>query len=156
MDATGKQQAGRNARQRIGLAAFGVILAMVLLAKLFYSGWLDPRTSLELDGQPALVFFTLSRGCECQMVVVQAAEAQLAYWDVPVEIGIEIIRLDFDRHSNLAHRFRVMRAPALVLVDAAGEVVWKQDLGLSDEAPLDLAAAEAQILILGDENEQAD
>jgi hypothetical protein len=53
--------------------------------------------------------------------------------------------LDFDRRSNLAHRFTVVRAPALVLVDAAGEVVWKQDLGLSDEAPLDLASAEAYI-----------
>jgi hypothetical protein len=145
MDTTGKQQAGRNARQRIGLATFGVILAVVLLAKLFYNGWLDPRTSLELDGQPAVVFFTLSRGCECQMVVVQAAEAQLANWDTPVETGLEVIKLDFDRRSNLAHRFRVVRAPALVLVDAAGEVVWKQDVGLSDEAPLDLASAEAHL-----------
>jgi hypothetical protein len=150
MDATGKRPAGRNARQRIRLAIFAVVLAVVLLAKFFYSGWLDPRTSLELDGQPAVVFFTLSRGCECQMVVVEAAEAQLANWDAPVETGLEVIKLDFDRRSNLAHRFRVVRAPALVLVDEAGEVVWKQDVGLSDEAPLDLASAEANIRQLSD------
>jgi hypothetical protein len=150
MDTTGKQQAGRNARQRIGLAIFAVVLVVVVLAKFFYNGWLDPRTSLELDGGPALVFFTLSRGCECQMVVVEAAETQLANWDAPAETGIEMIVLDFDRRSNLAHRFTVVRAPALVLVDAAGEVVWKQDLGLSDEAPLDLASAEAHIRQLSD------
>jgi hypothetical protein len=50
MDTTGKQQAGRNARQRIGLAIFAVVLVVVVLAKFFYNGWLDPRTSLELDG----------------------------------------------------------------------------------------------------------
>jgi hypothetical protein len=150
MDTTGNQPASRNTRQRIGLATFAVILAVVLLAKLFYNGWLDPRTSLELDGGPALIFFTLSRGCECQMVVVEAAEAQLANWDTPAETGLEVIQLDFERRSNLAHRFKVVRAPALVLVDAAGQVVWKQDLGLSDEAPLDLASAEANIRQLSD------
>jgi hypothetical protein len=79
------------------------------------------------------------------MVVVQAAQAQLANWNTPAETGLEVIQLDFERRSNLAHRFQVVRAPALVLVDAAGEVVWKQDVGLSDEAPLDLASAEANI-----------
>jgi hypothetical protein len=45
----------------------------------------------------------------------------------------------------LARQYDVARAPALVLLDAAGQVVWKQDLGLSDEAPLDLEAASLQI-----------
>ena len=36
-------------------------------------------------------------------------------------------------------------APALLLVDADKRVIWRQDVGLSDEAPLDLSQAQSQI-----------
>lgn len=48
------------------------------------------------------------------MVVVEAAEAQLAGWDSP----LPLLRVDFDRRLDLAEQFGVMRAPALVLVNA--------------------------------------
>jgi hypothetical protein len=53
--------------------------------------------------------------------------------------------VDFERRRDLANQFGVARAPALVLVNAEGQVVWKQDEGLSDESPLDLNQAERQI-----------
>ena len=108
-------------------------------------GWFAHRQPLVLNGQPALLFFTISRGCDCQMKVVHNAEAQLAAWQLPANLGLSVIRLDFNRRLDLAKQYRVARAPALVLLETAGRVVWKQDEGLSDEAPLDLIQAQSQI-----------
>lgn len=104
-------------------------------------GWFAAREPLPLNGQPALVFFTLSKGCDCQMTVIRAAEAQLDAWNAP----LPLLRVDFDRRPDLATQFGVARAPSLVLVNAEGQAVWKQDEGLSDESPLDLEQAEIQV-----------
>ena len=133
-------------RQRVMvLALFGVLVLTVLLIKAINNGWFTPRTPLELNGEPALVFFTLAEGCDCEMTVVNAAEAQLATWIIPKENGIPLLRVDFSRRPDLAALYDVARAPALVLLDTQGLVFWKQDVGLSDEAPLDLDTAGSQI-----------
>ena len=140
------QAVSLNDRRRImALMLFGVIVLALLAIKSFNDGWFEPKTPLALNGEPALVFFTLGRGCECQMVVVQGAEAQLAVWPIALEEQIPILRVDYNRRPDLAKQYSVARAPALVLLDAHGEVVWKQDLGLSDEAPLDLIQAQIQV-----------
>ena len=120
---------------------FLATLILTFGLKAVTEGWFATRAPLPLNGQPALIFFTLSKGCECQMTVVRAAEAQLAGWDSP----LPLLRVDFDRRRDLAKGFGVARAPALVLVNAEGRVVWRQDKGLSDEAPLDLNQAEGQV-----------
>jgi hypothetical protein len=120
---------------------FLTALGLTLGWKAVNEGWFAAREPLPLNGRPALVFFTLSKGCECQMVVVEAAEAQLAGWDSP----LPLLRVDFDRRPDLAGQFKIVRAPALVLVNAEGQVAWKQDEGLSDESPLDLNQAERQV-----------
>jgi hypothetical protein len=132
-------------RQARGWVLFGALLVGFILVKSFHDGWFEPRTPLPLDGKPALVFFTLGAGCECQMSVVRAAEAQLDGWDVPAETGIPLLRVDFSRRPDLAKQYRIIRAPALALLDADGQVVWKQDLGRSDTQPLDLAEAARQM-----------
>jgi hypothetical protein len=126
------------------LVLVGLFLGPLAL-KAVQGGWFAPRPPLELRGQPALVFFTLSHGCECQMTVVLSAEAQLAAWELPVGLGLNVIRVDFDRRPDLARQYGVARAPALVLLDSQGQLVWKQDVGLSDELPLDLDQAEIRI-----------
>jgi hypothetical protein len=120
---------------------FITALALTLGLKAAQLGWFATREPQPLNGQPVLVFFTLSQGCECQMTVVRAAEAQLADWESPVPF----LRVDLDRRPDLAQKFGLVRAPALVLVNAEGQVVWKQDESLSDESPLDLEQAESQI-----------
>jgi len=133
-------------RRRIGvMMLFGVLLLAVLAIKSFNDGWFEPQMPLKLNGQPALVFFTLGKGCECQMKVIRNAEAQLATWQVVVDNQLPIFTVDFSRRPDLAKQYDVARTPALVLLDAAGEVAWKQDLGLSDEAPLDLLQAKIQV-----------
>lgn len=126
---------------------FLTVLGLTLGWKAVDEGWFSTRESLPLNGQPALVFFTLSQGCDCQMTVVRAAEAQLAGWDSP----LPLLRVDFDRRRDLAKQFGVARAPSLVLVNAEGQVVWRQDEGLSDESPLDLNQAERQVEALTNE-----
>lgn len=116
-------------------------LTLTLGLKAASEGWFAARTPLPLNGQPALIFFTLSEGCDCQMTIVRAAEAQLANWVSPLPLH----RVDFDGRRDLAEQFHVARAPALVLVNAEGQAVWKQDEGLSDESPLDLDQAERQV-----------
>jgi len=37
-----------------------------------------------------------------------------------------------------------MLLPLLVLLSTTGEILWKQDVGLSDEQPLDLYQAQKQ------------
>lgn len=137
-------------RRMVGLILFGAVVMAVLLIKSFNDGWFELQTPLELNGQPALVLFTLGRGCECQMLVIRNAEAQLSAWPLAQEDSIPILRVDFSRRPDLARQYGVNRAPALVLLNALEQVVWKQDVGLGDEAPLDLTSAEAHIHQLGE------
>lgn len=120
---------------------FLTAVVLTLGLKAFGEGWFVVREPLLPGGQPALVFFTLSDGCECQMTVVRAAEAQLANWISPLALQ----RVDFNNRRGLAKQFGVTSAPALVLLDAEGQVVWKHDVGMDNEAPLDLNQAERQI-----------
>jgi hypothetical protein len=129
----------------MALILFGVVVMAVIAIKSIKDGWFEPQTSLELNDQPALIFFTLERGCVCQMKVIGNAEAQIAAWEVPDETGVPVRRVDFSYWPGLASQYGVMRAPALVLLDSLGQVVWKQDFGLSDEAPLDLEQAKDQV-----------
>lgn len=134
-----------NRRRAATLILFSSLVMAVIAIKSFNDGWFEPKTPLALNGEPTLVFFTLGSGCECQMKVVRNAEAQLASWSVTLGSQISMFRVDFSRRPDLARQYDVARAPALVLLDAAGEVAWKQDVGLSDEAPLDLSQAQSQV-----------
>jgi len=136
-------------RRPVSLVVLISIIGVVLGIKAVSRGWFSQRQPLVLNGQPALLFFTISRGCDCQMKVVHNAETQLTAGELPVNLGLVIIRLDFNRRPDLAEQYGVARAPALVLLDSLGQVVWKQDVGLSDAAPLDLATCQASMAILG-------
>lgn len=128
-----------------GGRAFWVIflasLTLTLGLKAVQLGWFTPRPPLDLDGKPALLFFNKARGCECEMLVYNNANVQMDDWTAP----LRVIRIDMDRRPDLARDFNIIRAPALVLVNAEGQAVWRQDEGLSDESPLDLNQAERQI-----------
>lgn len=134
-----------NRRRIIAWMLFGVVVLAMMSIKSFNDGWFEPKTPLALKGEPALVFFTLGGGCECQVKVVRNAEEQLATWQAVVDNQLPIFTVDFSRRPDLAKQYDVARAPALVLLDSNGEVVWKQDVGLSDDAPLDLESAIVQI-----------
>jgi hypothetical protein len=116
-------------------------LTLTLGLKAVQLGWFTPRPPLDLDGKPALLFFNKARGCECEILVYNNANAQMDVWNTP----LHVIRIDMDHRPDLVRQYDVIRAPTLVLLDAAGQAVWRQDEGLSDESPLDLNQAERQI-----------
>jgi hypothetical protein len=120
---------------------FLIALILTLGLKAAQLGWFNPRPPLELDGKPALLFFNKSRGCECELSVYNNANAQMDGWNARVQV----IRIDVDHRPDLAQQYEVIRAPALVLLNAKGQATWKQDEGLSDESPLDLKQAESQV-----------
>jgi len=115
--------------------------ALTIGLKAYQLGWFAEHLPLELDGEPVLLFFNKSRGCECEMFVYDNAEKQMSAWDAPVRV----IRLDLDRRPDLAREYEVIRAPTLILLNAAGLVIWRQDVSLHDEVPLDLEQVEIQV-----------
>jgi hypothetical protein len=127
--------------RRVFWIVFLATLALTLGAKAAQQGWFTPRLPLELDGKPAVLFFNKTHGCECERFVYNNAEAQIRSWDA----AMQVICIDMDRRPDLARQYQVMRAPTLILIDAEGGTVWKQDEGISDESPLDLDEAERQI-----------
>jgi hypothetical protein len=122
------------------LAAFALTLGL----KAAQLGWFDPRPPLELGDEPALLFFNKTRGCECELLVYNNANAQMDNWNAPITVHA----IDLDRRPDLGQQYGVIRAPALVLVNVDGQVAWKQDNSLSDGAPLDLKQAETEIKVL--------
>ena len=120
---------------------FLAALVLTMGLKAVQLGWFAQCPPLELDGEAALLFFNKARGCACEMFVYNNANAQLDAWDAPVRV----LHLDLDRCPDLAREYKVIRAPTLVLLEAGGKVVWKQDEGLSDESPLNLEQIEALV-----------
>jgi hypothetical protein len=132
----------------VWLSLVGAILGIKALSM----GWFAPQQPLELNGQPALLFFNLTRGCECQRVVARNAEAQVAAWPEISRAGIPIHAYALERRRDLARQYQVIRAPALLLVDGTGDVVWRQDGAISSDLyPFEINQFEAQIGILAGE-----
>jgi len=127
--------------RRIIWTLFFGALGLTLVLKAVQLGWFNLRPPLELDGEPALLFFNKSRGCECEMFVYNNANAQINGWIALVRV----VHIDLDRRPDLAQKYSIIRAPSLVLLDDMGQVFWRQDEGLSDEVPLDLDQAECQL-----------
>ena len=122
-----------------GLLALTLTVASIVGTKAMNEGWFVRGPGRDFNGQPALVFFTLSRGCQCQMQVMRSAERQIENWTDTERRRLPVLRVDLVLRRDLGERFGVYRASALLLVDADERVIWRQDVGVSDEAPLDLS-----------------
>ena len=86
-----------NRSRVIGLILFGALVVAIMTLKSLNEGWFEPRLPLPSDGKPVRVFFTLEHGCQCQMTVVANAESQLLAWKTPNELGLPLLRVNFDR-----------------------------------------------------------
>jgi hypothetical protein len=124
-------------RKLIWLLLIGA-LAVTLGLKGLDLGWFSPKEPLVLGNEPVLLFFNKNRGCECELFVYNNANAQIQAWKAP----LRVIAIDMDRRSDLAREYQVVRAPTLILLNAEEQVIWKQEVGISDEAPLDLVHVE--------------
>jgi hypothetical protein len=138
----------RNTSVLIWIGFIGSVL-LILGVKAWQVGWLRPKTSLELNGQPTVLVFVKYRYvCECEGYVNGNARSQVVNWPMDALGGVPLHLIDIEQRTDLVKRYKVIRAPSMLLLNADGEIVWRQDDVISDELPLDLSAAEAQILAL--------
>lgn len=131
--------------KRLGLLAFIVLILAILAYKAYDEGWFLPRTPLVLNGQPAVLFFNRHKGCDCALVVYNAAARQIREWPEAQRQGMQLIQIDLDRRPDLGTQFDVIRAPSLLLLDAAGNSVYRQDEVVTDLDPLNLPILEQKI-----------
>jgi len=99
--------------------------------------------------KPVILFFNLDDPCECMVELTQRAEQQMASWPVERQGGIPVVRIAIDQRKDLEAKYKVFRAPCLVLVDAQDQVAWRQDYPLIEGGPFKLKELEAAIAELG-------
>jgi hypothetical protein len=131
-------------KRRVWLIVACAVLA-VLAAKGIQSGWFAARSPLDLNGEPALLFFNNDRGCDCALVIYRRADAQIAAWPEEARHRVPLVPINLEQRPDLGGHYGILRAPTLLLLDAAGDEVWRQDEVMSDSHIFDLEAAEAQI-----------
>ena len=131
----------------------GAVL-LVLGLKAHQLGWLQPKAPLELGGQPAvLVFIQYRYVCECEAFVNGNARSQVANWPPEAREYVPLHLIDIEQRADLARRFDIIRTPSMLLLDADGEMLWRQDgvtESTSDDLPLDLDGIETNIKALSE------
>ncbi len=138
-------------RWLVWLGFIGAVLVVMGL-KAWQLGWFQTKAPLVLDGRPAVLVFVKKRGiCECEQVVIDNAHAQIDGWSENDRQGLPIHQIEMDLRPGLARQYDVIRVPSLLVLDASGQIVWRQD-GVtkftSDEYPLDLDQVQNQIAAL--------
>lgn len=132
---------------------FAGLLLIAVSLKFMLQGGLERHAPLVFNGEPAVLFFSLDKPCDCMQADVQRADEQMAVWKELDQKVITVYRIDFETRRDLASQFGVRQTPSLVLVNRWEEVVYQQDYPLFSEASFDLVALEAQIQALT-QNEQ--
>ncbi|MBE2221123.1 MAG: hypothetical protein IAF02_06260 [Anaerolineae bacterium] len=102
-------------------------------------------SSIELNNQPALLFFNNEEGCECVIELYQKADAVIAAWPAENRAHIAVHRLVLDERPDLQRSYDIQRAPMLLLLDANGQVIWREWGVASNPNVFDLTKVEAQI-----------
>lgn len=134
--------ASRKKSARLGFV--GVFLIVLSLKFVLQEGF-DFRLPLDLNGEAALLFFSLDKPCACMETSVKEAETQINLWTETQRAGIPIFRIDFDTRRDLASQYGVYRVPSLVLLNGEEEIIYQQDYPLFQEGSFGLAKFEAKI-----------
>lgn len=136
--------------QRIAIG-FGVLgLILIILGIKFTPVFLVYANQQSVTrGQPVVLFFTVDDPCECMTELILRADEQISNWHPEQRYGISTLRIAMDQRNDLEAKYKVFRAPCLILVDAQGHVVWRQDYPLIDGGPFKLDELEATIAGMG-------
>jgi hypothetical protein len=135
-----------NARKRIaaGLGLVGLIL--IVLGIKYMPGFLQAANQhAGMDNKPVVLFFSVDDPCECMLELTQQAELQIANWPVEQRGGLTVVRIAMHQRTDLEAKYKVFRAPCLVLVNAQDEVIWRQDYPLIENGPFKLNELKAAI-----------
>jgi hypothetical protein len=139
-----------NTQHHSTLIAISLVVLIILLAKASSEGWLRAKPTIELGSAPTLIFFNGDKGCECELLVYRNASEQMAAWNEVDRGGLPVVQASIHMQGGLKRKYKVIRAPTLLLLDAAGEIILRQDNVVSDDEPLDLTEFEIQIQALLD------
>jgi hypothetical protein len=134
-------------RKAIGMAFFGILL-LILGLKFLMGRYPAGGQSIELSEEPTILFFNIDDPCDCMQELVQSADAQIAAWSEDARSGVPVQRINLEKRTDLGDQYKVFRVPCLILLNAQGDIVERQDYPLTEGGPLDLAKFELQIMQL--------
>jgi hypothetical protein len=135
-------------RRAIGYGFAG--LALILLGiKFALNNAQNQEAAFAQNGTPALLFFNVAEPCACMRELVGRANTQIVLWPEERRGRVQLVRLNIGENHDLEAKYKVFRAPALVLLDAQGEIAWRQDYPLAEGGPFKLEELEAVIAGMG-------
>ena len=105
-----------------------------------------PPPPLELNNEPAILFFNNEDGCVCSRIIYERADAQIAAWPAESRHGVPLYHIQLEERPDLRSHYRIVRAPTLLLLDADGNEIWRQDEVTTDTQIFDLKMAEEKVL----------
>lgn len=134
-------------KPRVWLLLF-VAVAVVLGVKSAKGSLVPAGPPLIMGGQPLLLFFNNEEGCECVLPLYARADEVIAAWQPDLLSQVDIRRVILDERPDLQRQYDVQRAPMLLLLDAGGQVIWREWGVASNPDVFDLAAIEEQVSLL--------
>lgn len=131
-------------RTAFGMGFLGLVLIVLGLKSMpvFFQA---AGQQSNINDKPAVLFFSLDDPCECMVELIERAEQQMKNWPIEQRDGLRVIRIAMDQRKDLEAKFKVFRAPSLLLVDVQDRVVWRQDYPLIEGGPFKLEELEAAI-----------
>lgn len=134
-------------KPRVWFALLGAIV--VLLGVKVGRPLLTPAgPPIELNNQPALLFFNNDEGCECVLPLYARADSAIAAWMAAQRSQVPVQRILLYQRPDLQRRYKVERAPMLVLLDAKGQIVWREWGVASNPTVFNLERVEEKIRLL--------
>ncbi len=131
-------------RKAIWLGLIGLILIVLGIKYMpFLLAFAGQQSST--NDKPVILFFSVDEPCECMVELTRNAEQQMANWPVERRGGIPVMRIAMEERKDLEVKYRIFRAPCLVLVDAQDQITWRQDYPLIEGGPFKLEELEAAI-----------
>ena len=124
------------------LLMFASIVLGILIYKADLQKWYWSGKSLELNDSPALVFFNRHKGCDCILKYYQMADVELLTWMENNQTGLQVILVDLDDQPGYALTYRIHFAPALLLLDADGDEILRQEGIINTEQVFDFTPFE--------------
>ena len=131
-------------RKAIWLGLIGLILIVLGIKYMpFLLAFAGQQSSI--NDKPVILFFSVDKPCECMVELTKHAEQQIANWPVERRSGIPVMRIAMEERKDLEVKYRIFRAPCLMLVDSRDQVAWRQDYPMIEGGPFKLEELEATI-----------
>jgi hypothetical protein len=134
-------------KPQLWLLLGGAVLLLIGLKSM--PGFVATGPPLELANRPALLFFNSEEGCECVLEFYAQADAIMEVWSPGRDRDLAIHRLLLEERPDLQRKYKVDRAPTLILLDAAGREVWRDRGVASNPMVFKLEACESALRRLG-------